>query len=134
MSNYVPMPSPELRAAIEWLKKMAEMQPWDSENSKNARTFLRELDMLIYGYIRFYEWERYQDFIRPRNELAQKIFTRHLPVALEKLEPGPRVPQIDEIMEGCIRMADRFLELSGEKVKNVEDIKERLREHLGWKP
>jgi hypothetical protein len=135
MSNYVPMPSPELREAIAWMREITEMQPWDSESSKNARTFLRELDVLIHGYTRFYEWERYQDFIRPRNELAQKIFVERCPkewvLGTDETLSGDKA---SSLINNCLKLADLFLEVSGEKVKKAEEIKERLREVLGWKP
>lgn len=128
MSNYRPMPSPELNEAVRWLREVSCRLPGDSEDAKHAHTLDRELPELIRGYTRFYEWERYQDFIRPRNELAQKLFVERF----NTLEGDSYGDKAQKTIRVCLKAADLFLELSGEKVKKAEEIKERLREVLGW--
>lgn len=135
MSNYRPMPSPELRAAIQWLRTEVWHHGEDVER-QHAYTLFNEIQELLRVYECWYAWERYQDFIRPRNELARELFVAMMPKEdpLEPIIVRASEPALTEIMKQCLKIADRFLELSGEKVKKAEEIKERLREVLGWKP
>lgn len=130
MSVYRPMPDAHLQAAIGWLEQRRYETKLPDEERIHVEVLANTIRQeLLPAYERWYAWERYQDFIRPRNELAQKFFTANVTV-----NPGTAKDTWDEDIKMCLELADRFLEISGEKVKKAEEIKERLREVLGWKP
>lgn len=128
MSNYRPMPSPELNAALGWLENRRYATSLPDPERAHVEVLINTIrGELLPAYERWYAWERYHDFIYSRNKLAAKLFVKNYDAA-----QGENT--WDDMMRRCLAAADRFLEVSGEKVKKAEEIKERLREVLGWKP
>lgn len=130
MSNYRPMPSDELKEAIEWLREEVRRSGTDEERTY-AYTLINELNELIRVWNLWYLNECYRDVTYERNALAKRMYARRFHEEPWNLLGGegdyPR-----RMAQRCLSLADTFLEISGEKVKANEDIERRLREVLGW--
>ena len=128
MSNYIPMPSPELQAAMDWLQELRNKELRDDENKHVSVLYNTLRQRLLPAYEEWYIHQCYRDFTRERNELAKRLFVESFDI-----EQSPSI-NWEVIVERCLLAANCFLTLSGEKMKKKEDIEERLRDVLGWKP
>ena len=130
MSNWVKYPFPELQEAMNWLGKERFYNKGDDVEAQMHRNVLHEeLQRLINIYQQWFALQQYQDFIRPRNELAKELFVAiHQGQNIDYVRGDKLEHEIKKVLE----VADTFLKVSGEKKKKAEDIEEALREVLGW--